>query len=137
MAWIIMVAAFAVHVADEMIHDFLPFYNSLVISLRARWGFFPMPTFSFDIWLGGLIAAVIIGFLIAPIVRRGRSFIRKITMVLGFIMIANALAHLLGSLFYGYLLPGFWSSPILLPAAIFVVWRGFTGDWQKKHTSTE
>lgn len=133
MAWLILVAAVALHVADEAIHEFLPFYNNLVISLRDRLGFFPMPTFTFNIWLGGLIGAVIIGGFITPIVNRGGKLIRIIAIIIGIIMSANALGHLLGSLFYGHLIPGFWSSFLLLPAAIFVVWRGFSGDRQKNN----
>ena len=136
MAWIILVIAVALHVADEEIHDFLPFYNNLVIGLRDRLGFFPMPTFTFNIWLGGLIGAVIIGGFITAIVNRGGKRIRIIAIIIGIVMILNALGHLLGSLFYAHLIPGFWSSFILLPTAVFVVCRGFTGDWQKEITTS-
>ncbi|PKK83378.1 MAG: hypothetical protein CVT49_08690 [candidate division Zixibacteria bacterium HGW-Zixibacteria-1] len=124
LAWTLMVSAVALHVADETIHDFLPFYNNLVLNLKDKLGFFPMPTFSFPAWLGGLITAVIAGYLVIPIVLRGGRVIRKLTIILGIIMTANALGHIVGSFYAERLIPGFWSSWILLPAAIFVIIRG-------------
>jgi hypothetical protein len=104
-AWMLMVSAVALHVIDETSHDFLPFYNRLVLDLRNQLGFFPAPTFSFGIWIGG------------------------VTTALGILMIANALGHIIGSIYFERLIPGFWSSPLLLPAAVFVVVRGFKNEW--------
>ncbi|UCB51503.1 MAG: hypothetical protein JSV10_05730 [Candidatus Zixiibacteriota bacterium] len=126
-AWVLMISAVAVHVFDETVSDFLPFYNELALNLRERLGLFPLPTFTFGTWLGGLIAAIIICFSLTPIVNRGGRFIRAFTTILGIIMVANALGHMLGSLYFGRLLPGFWSSPLLLVTAVFVVIRGFSG----------
>lgn len=126
-AWVLMISAVAIHVFDETVTDFLPFYNELALNLRGGVGFFPLPTFSFGAWLGGLIAAIIICFSLTPIVNRGGKFIRVFTIVLGVIMVGNALGHMLGSIYYGRLLPGFWSSPFLLVTAVFVVIRGFSG----------
>lgn len=124
LAWVLMVCAGAIHVADEAAHGFLSFYNPLVRDLRDSLGFWPMPTFSFEAWLAGLIVAILISFAVTPIVARGRRLIRVVVTVLGIIMVLNAMAHLLGSVYFGYLLPGFWSSPLLLATAIFVVVRG-------------
>jgi hypothetical protein len=49
-------------------------------------------------------------------------------------MVANAFGHFFRSLYYGRLLPGFWSSPFLLTAAIFAIIRGFAGEWNKNPT---
>jgi len=125
-AWVLMISAIAVHVFDETVTDFLLFYNELALNLRGGVGFFPLPTFSFGAWLGGLIAAIIICFALTPLVSRGGRFIRVLTTVLGMLMVANALGHMLGSVYLGRLLPGFWSSPFLLVAAVFVVIRGFS-----------
>jgi hypothetical protein len=46
-------------------------------------------------------------------------------------MIANALGHIVGSIYFGRLIPGFWSSPLLLPAAVYVSLRGFKGEWAR------
>ena len=124
-AWIFLVSALAIHVFDEAITDFLPFYNFLVPNLKNRLGFFPMPTFTYEIWLTGLIVAIITGYALIPIVNRGRKLIRIIVLVIGFIMVANSLGHMIGSLYFGKLLPGFWSSPILLAAAIYTIVQAF------------
>ena len=120
-AWLLLVTALAVHVLDEALTDFLHFYNPLVRDLKETLGFFPMPTFTFGIWLGGLIGLVIVGFALTPLVNRGGRIIRRFTMAFGIIMVLNALGHMLGSLFVGRLLPGFWSSPLLLVAALYAV----------------
>lgn len=129
LAWFLMISAVGLHVVDEVLADFLPFYNQLVKELREEIGFFPMPTFSYGTWLIGLIVAIAIGYAMIPIVIRGGRFIRVFTAALGLLMIANALGHLLGSLYFGKILPGMWSSPLLLFAAVYVVYRGFKGKW--------
>lgn len=129
-AWTLLVSAVGLHVIDEALTDFLDFYNPLVFGLRENLGFFPMPTFPYGLWLAGLIIAVAIGFALTPAVDRGSRFIRILTIVIGIIMIGNGFGHMLGSLYFGRLLPGFWSSPFLLAAAVFVVVRGFRGSWQ-------
>ncbi len=47
-----------------------------------------------------------------------------ITVVVGVLMIGNGMGHILGSAYMGQLLPGFWSSPFLILAAILVVANG-------------
>ncbi|UCD64594.1 MAG: HXXEE domain-containing protein [Candidatus Zixiibacteriota bacterium] len=127
LAWVVMIAMIAVHVLDEMISDFLPFYNQLVLDLREKVGFFPAPTFSFWMWMGGLIGGIVICFALTPLVARGSKFIRIFTTALGVIMIFNALLHIGMSVYYGQLVPGFWSSPFLLVAAVLVVVWGVRG----------
>lgn len=128
-AWALMVFAAGLHVFDEALTNFPGFYNSLVLELQKGLGFFPAPVISHRVWLGGLISVVIIGFVLTPLVNRGRGFFRILTTVLGANMIAKALVNILGSLFFGRLLPGFWSSPFLLVAAVFAVVRGIRGKW--------
>ena len=117
--------------------DFLPFYNQSVINLRERLGFFPAPTFSFEFWLGGLIGAIILGYSLTPFVYRGGKVIRVVSVVLGILMVGNALGHLLGSVYLGMVLPGMWSSPFLLVAALFVIIQSLRGNWQIKHELME
>ena len=124
LAWILMVSAGTLHVIDEAIHGFLSVYNPLVESVRESLGFFPMPTFSTGPWLAGLIGAIIISFAVTPVVNRGRRVVRIVFTALGILMAFNALGHMLGSVYFGYLLPGFWSSPLLLVTAVYVVKRG-------------
>ncbi len=127
-AWLLVLSSLSVHVFDEAVTGFLPFYNQLVPDLRERLGFFPMPTFSHTVWLGGLITVIALGFCATPLVYRGVKGIRIVALVLGVLMILNACGHMLGSLYFGYLLPGFWSSPLLLAAASLLAFRAWRGE---------
>ena len=129
-AWLFLVTSFGLHVLDEALGGFLPIWNQFVTNSRKQLGIFPAPTFSFNLWLGGLVAAIIIGYCLTPIVFRGGKVIRTVALVLGIIMILNALGHLLGSYYFGGVIPGMWSSPFLLLAATFLLIRGLRGDWQ-------
>jgi hypothetical protein len=43
------------HVFDETVNNFLAFYNPLVDAMRSRVRWFFIPTFTFEVWLSGLI----------------------------------------------------------------------------------
>ncbi len=126
-AWVLMISAISIHVFDEAVTDFLPFYNGLALSLRGRLGLSLLPMFSYEAWLGGLIAGIMICFSLTPLVDRGSRLIRLFATLLGILMVVNALSHMLGSAYFGRLLPGFWSSPFLLLTALLVVILGFGG----------
>ena len=116
-SWLALVAAFAIHVLDEALTDFLPLYNSIVIGLRESYRFVPFPTFTFSAWLGGLLVALVILAVLAPLAFSGRRYFRFVSYAFSMIMILNGLAHIGASLYWGYLVPGVLSSPLLLVAA--------------------
>jgi hypothetical protein len=120
-AWLLLDAALALHVVDEALSGFLDFYNPLVLQLRAALGFWPMPTFTFGVWLFGLIALVIILAALTPAVRRGATGTRLLGWVLAVIMLGNGIAHLAGSIYYRRWLPGATSAPFLLAASIMLI----------------
>lgn len=113
-AWLLLVGALAVHVADEALTGFLDFYNPLVLRLRERLGFWPMPAFSFDVWLAGLILVVIVLAAMTPLIRRRAAVARPASWIFGAIMFANGIAHLAGSVYFQRWLPGATSAPLLL-----------------------
>jgi len=127
-AWVLLISALALHVLDEAVTDFLSFYNSMVLDLKHRFGYFPAPIFSFEIWLGGLIAFIIICFLLTPIIKKENKIVKVLVIAFGTLMIANALGHMLGSVLLGKFLPGVWSSPLLLAASVYVVARRAKGE---------
>ena len=116
-AWLALAAALALHVIDEALTGFLPLYNSLVTALRETYAWVPLPTFSFSIWLAGLIAGVLVLLALAPLVFAGRLVLRPIAYFLGALMTLNALGHIVASIYLGALAPGVLSSPLLLVAA--------------------
>ena len=127
--WLLMVSAVGIHVIDEALTGFLPLYNAQVLALRARLGVFPAPTFTFSVWITGLALAVAIGLALTRAVARGGTGIRVVCGILAGLMIANACAHLLGSLYVGRQLPGFWSAPWLMVTSVWMVARVIGGAW--------
>lgn len=51
-AWACLAGALGLHVADEALTGFLPFYNSIITLLRNTYGWVPLPTFTYGVWLG-------------------------------------------------------------------------------------
>jgi hypothetical protein len=127
-AWLILVSMIGVHVFEEAMTGFLPFFNQVITDLREPFGFFPAPTFSFGPWLSGLIIGIIILFGLTPLVARGGRGIRVIMVVLGVLMVGNGLLHLIGSVFFGKVLSGMWSSPFLILAAGYVIRKSIRQD---------
>lgn len=116
-AWVALAVALGLHVADEATTGFLPLYNSIVGTLRESYPWIPLPTFSFGVWLAGLIVGVLALLLLSPLVFAGNRYLRPLSYVLGTLMILNALAHIGGSIYLGAPAPGAVSSPLLLLTA--------------------
>lgn len=132
-AWLLLVAALALHVADEALTGFLDFYNPLVLSIRSRLPWFPMPTFSFGVWLSGLVVLVLVLASLARAVRRGAALTGVASVVLSGIMLVNGLGHLAGSLYFDRWLPGTTSAPVLLAASLFLA-RATSDRWHSDST---
>ncbi len=120
-AWVALCLAYAIHVADEALTDFLSVYNPTVRALRARLPLVPLPTFSFGVWLGGLIVAVVVLGALAPFAFRAAAWTRPIAYAFGAIMFVNGLAHLAASLYRRKAMPGVYSAPLLLAAAAYLL----------------
>lgn len=117
-AWLLLVAALGVHVVDEALTGFVGFYNPLILQLRERLGFWPIPTLTSGVFLSGMIALIAVLALLTPAVRRGATGTRALCWVFGVIMIGNGIAHLAGSVYFRRWLPGATSAPLLLIAAM-------------------
>jgi len=123
-AWVALCLAFALHVTDEALTDFLSIYNPTVRAIRLHLPFLPLPTFTFKVWLIGL--ASVIGLLLAlsPLAFRGARRMSPLAYVFGIIMLANGLQHIVGSIYMERLMPGVYSSPLLLICVSSVTRRG-------------
>lgn len=128
-AWLLLCLSLAAHVADEALTGFLAVYNPTVVALRARLGWWPMPTFTFRDWLTGLIVAVVLLLALSPFAFHGSSAIRPFFYLFAVVMLLNGIAHTLGTIFgrtvatihFARPMPGFYSSPLLLAAAIYAL----------------
>ncbi len=119
------------HVTDEATTGFLAVYNPTAIALRQGMPWLPLPVFRFDVWLAGLIAANVILLCLSPFADRGVRWMRPIAYGFAFIMFANGMGHTLGTIFGGTVssvrfprpMPGFYSSPLLLMASGYLLFR--------------
>ena len=116
-AWVGLALSLGVHVADEALTDFLSVYNPTVEAIRQRLPWVPLPTFTFAVWLSGLILLVTILLLLAPLAFRGTRLLVWLAYPLGAIMLLNGLGHFAGTLYLGRAMPGVYSSPLLLVTA--------------------
>ena len=113
--------ALAVHVADEALTDFLSVYNPAVEAIRERLAWFPLPTYTFEGWLTGLIVGVTLLLLLSPFAFGGARWMRSVSRVFGVLTLINGLGHIAVSLYMGTLMPGVYSSPLLLAASIYLL----------------
>jgi hypothetical protein len=120
-AWVALCLALAVHVADEALTDFLSVYNPAIISIRERLPWLPLPTFTFEVWLGGLITAVIVLTSLTAFVLRGARLMTPLSYAFGALMLGNGLLHIAGSLQLGRPMPGVYSAPLLLGASVYLL----------------
>jgi hypothetical protein len=131
LAWITLCLALAVHVTDEAVSGFLSVYNPTVMAMRARVPWLPLPGFRFDVWLGGLIAAIVLLLSLSVFVSRRAAWMRPIAYAFAFIMFANGMGHTLGTIFgrtvasvrFPRPMPGFYSSPLLLAASLYLLFE--------------
>src|SRR5512146_3175309 len=129
-AWVTFSAAVALHVTDEALTGFLGVWNPTVAAVHARWPWFPMPTFSFSVWLGGLIAAVLLAFALSPLFFRGGGGLRIPAYVAAALIgVGNGLGHTVATILghtapevtFPRPAPGFYSSPLLIATAVWVI----------------
>jgi len=128
-AWILLCLALGLHVFDEASTGFLAVYNPTVVALRQQLGWWPMPTFTFGTWLTGLILACVVLLALSGYVARGSPGTRVLAYVFAVIMLLNAGSHTLFSILgrtvesvtFSRPAPGFWSSPFMAAAAIYLL----------------
>jgi len=130
-AWFALTVAFALHVFDEATTGFLAVYNPTIIALRARWAWFPMPTYQFRDWLVGLIVVVAFCFALTPLAARGLRGLRPLAWYYAVIMFYNGCGHTLftilgrtvASVTFPRPAPGFYSSPFLFVGSVWLMRR--------------
>jgi hypothetical protein len=122
-AWVGLAAALALHVTDEALTDFLSVYNPTVLAIRERLPFLGLPTFSFGEWIVGLTVGILLLFALSPVAFRGSRWLAFFAMPFSVLMVGNALGHIASSIYMGRFMPGVYSSPVLLVAALLAFVR--------------
>jgi len=129
-AWVLLCVALALHVTDEALTGFLSVYNPTVLALRARFGFWPMPTFEFREWLTGLAIGVLFLASLSPFAFRNERWIRPLFYFCAVATgVMNALGHVIATIFgqtvstvqFPRPAPGFYSSPLLLIVSVYAL----------------
>jgi hypothetical protein len=121
-AWLALTAALAIHVADEAANDFLAVYNPAVTRIREAVPLLPLPRFTFAVWLAGLVVAVLVLAALGWRAARGGRWVVPLGSAFAVLMAANGAVHLTVSVAQGRLMPGTYSAPLLLGAAIVLLW---------------
>lgn len=130
-AWMLLCLGLCLHVFDEATTGFLAIYNPTVIAMREKLGWWPMPTFTFGTWLTGLILACVVLLALSGYVARGAPGTRVLAYIFAIIMLLNAGSHTLATIFgrtaasvtFARPAPGFWSSPFMAAAAIYLLYQ--------------
>jgi hypothetical protein len=114
-AWFALTVALGAHVVDEALTGFLAVYNPIVAAARERWSWFPMPTFTFGVWLTGLICLVILLLALAPLASSGALLTHVLAFPFAIIIgILNGVGHISASLYWGRWAPGTTTAPLLV-----------------------
>lgn len=138
LAWVAFALALAVHVTDEALHDFLSTYNPSVRAIRARLPFLPLPTFSVTVWLILLIAGIFLLLCLSPLAFRGNSWLRIVARPLSIVLgVLNATLHTSSSVYFHRWMPGVYSSPLLLLAALFLLASSRVSTFSKREDSRQ
>ena len=130
-AWLTLSIVLALHVTDEAAHGFLSWYNPIAASIQARLGVPFPPTFTFGVWLAGLIVMVLACLALTPLVDPRRRWMGVVATAWAVIHTGNGLLHIVGSLVAGRFTPGTWTAPLLLVAApwLFLETRRARQTW--------
>ena len=121
LAWMGLCGALAFHVADEASTGFLDLYNPAVRELREKYPLLLLPTFTFEVWLGLLIFAIVMLIAASFFVWKGRWAMRPISHVFAVFMLTNGLLHIAVWLYMREWVSGVYSSPLLITASIVLI----------------
>ena len=99
--------------------------------MRARLSWFPMPTFEYRGWLIGLIIANLILLALTPLAYCNTRALRPLAYFFAGVMLLNGMGHTLFTVLgrtvaavqFPRPAPGFYSSPFLLIASIYLFSR--------------
>jgi hypothetical protein len=120
--WLFFGYTLALHVLDEAAHDFLAVYNPNALAIRRALPLLPIPIFTFQTWTASLLCALTLWLALTPLAFHGSKWMRRLAIpVAALAGIANALAHLGSSIYYGRFMPGVYSAPLILFSGIVLL----------------
>jgi hypothetical protein len=129
--WLLVCVALALHVWDEVAHDFLGYYNATVLTLYGHFSWFPRIDVTFRRWLIGLIVAILISTALTPFAFRNARWLRPVAYLVAIVYFLNGLGHVTAQILGGTVpsvrfdgaSPGIYTAPLLLAASAYLFWR--------------
>ena len=125
LAWMGLCGALAVHVADEALTGWLDWYNPTVRAIHEQYRSvllrILLPAIPFGVFLSLLIFAVVSLSAVSWFVWKGRWAMRPISHVFAVVMLTNGLIHVAHSIYMRELMPGVYTSPLLLAASVALI----------------
>jgi len=120
--WLFFGYSLALHVLDEAGHDFLSFYVPNALAIRHALPWLPFPVFTFQSWIGSLLCALALWLALAPLAFHGPKWMRRLAIPVAVLAgIGNALGHLGSSIYYGRMMPGVYTAPLILLAGVVLL----------------
>jgi hypothetical protein len=119
-AWVLLSVALMLHVTDEALTDFLSVYNPTVQAIRKRVPFVPLPIFTFRVWLAGLCLGILVAVGLSILAFRGSRLALVLAYPVAILMFGNGIGHVAASLYRRRLMPGVYSSPLLIAASVYL-----------------
>jgi hypothetical protein len=130
-AWLLLCLAFALHVWDEAVHDFLSYYNATALTLYGHFSWFPRLDMTFGEWITGALVAIVICFALTPFAFRNARWLRPLAYLFALLLFLSGTGHLLAQILGGTVpsvhfegtSPGLYTAPLLLAASGYLFWR--------------
>jgi hypothetical protein len=129
--WLLLCLSFAANILDDVLNDFLGYYNPTVLTLYGHFSWFPRIDLNFREWLVGVIVAEVVLLLLTPFAFRNSRFVRPIAYIFSTIMLliaagsmfASALGQTVPSVHFSGGAPGVYTSPLLLLTSVLLFRR--------------
>jgi hypothetical protein len=97
-------------------------YTPNALAIRRALPFLPVPIFTFRNWVGSLLCGLTIWLALAPIAFRPPRWQRWLAVPVSVLAgIANALGHILSSVYLRRFMPGVYSAPLILISGLMLL----------------
>jgi hypothetical protein len=120
--WLFFGYTLALHVLDEAGHDFVTVFNSNALAIRRALPFLHVPVLTLQEFIGILALFLTLLLALTPLAFRGLKWMRGLAIPISAIGgILNGTMHILSSIYLKHLMPGVYSSPLLLLAGTLLL----------------
>ncbi len=120
--WLFFGYTLALHVLDEVGHDFVTVFNSNALAIRRALPWLRTPALTLQDFDGILALFLTLLLALTPLAFRGSKWVRGLAIPVSVIAgILNGTMHILSSIYLKRLMPGVYSSPLLLLAGALLL----------------